>query len=244
MSSQDRPKGTWRVRVGCSVCAQPPKSKLDQMLVGGTLVPDWVDPKALRDWIKSGHVELVGNMNPAPGDADRSQKFADPRPALDAPGVENKTFDLEMDETQQQEALKVLPTADDQPASASSEKDLEALRLQGEEAEKEKQRQSEEEQKALEEEARRKAEEEAAAASAEEEPEIAPDQPAEGEEPTGPPQVINGRFEIPAEQLQDKNLEELNAMVAERLNEQEAADFEPYETPEEAISHLGKDLKK
>lgn len=245
-----RAKGTYRVKLGCSMLARKPGKKTNEVILPNTIVPGWVPDKALNEAIMSGYVELANQQNPSPGDAGRSRKEADVRPAIDAPQVRTDALDLQQDDTGEKHTVKSEPTGA-QPKSAASQHDVAGLRLEGAEAEAEVKRQQEEEQRALEDAKPRDttpapvpsntlAETEKVSVVVPDMTPTAPEPPVQGQAP----QEIKGRFTLTVEQLLGKNLDELNAMVVERLNDEEAASFIPYETVPEVATHLGMDLKK
>ena len=240
-----KPKGTYRVAKGCAITGRKPGTKVNVMLNPGTIIPQWAPEKALKDWIASGHAVLDSGMNPAPSDAANSQRDADKRPTPDAPGVTTKALDLEHDETGGQDKIRVEPVDGAQPQPAAENHNLNDLQLTGKEAEAEAERQAKADQTAT---------EEAAAAEKTKEAEVVvgatiTDPPGNVEVPgpkpvgTAPQQTI-GRFILTTEQLLGKNLDELNAMVNERLNDEESAAFDPYETVQEAAAHLGQDIPR
>lgn len=54
--------------------------------------------------------------------------------------------------------------------------------------------------------------------------------------------TANGKWMLTAEQLEGKEVEELNAMIVERMNDEEKEGFDGMETVEEAVAYLGQDL--
>lgn len=214
-------KGTYRVSMGGGISARKPGKKVNTVLGPNTLIPNWATQANIDEWVKSGYAVQVSVQ--VSGDAQvkkSATKDLNTSPTPDAPGVTNvagSETNMNIDETK---GGKVEVTSGVQPQAASDEVDLEEVQVTGAEGKAEAEKQ--------------------AADDAELDAEVAGD--VEVLDADAEVAVPHGKWRVTTEQLDGKEVEELNAMIVERMNDEEKVGFEGVETVEEAVAFLGQDL--